>query len=185
MAPKASATPIMNCTTRLRSAPKVAPAPRKPFIGKKNTTNHCSTQKCWLADDREFRYRLIQFLPAELPARKSVGELADSVSSSVRPALRLHLGKLDSRRGYVYGVCPDRCLNGTEKICISEMFEVKLCSVGSNVIEVRRKYKHACTRFVASYLEFSRPTSRIYTTHRVRARREYFATGHEVEWYFC
>jgi hypothetical protein len=134
----------------------------------------------WLADDREFRHRLIQFLPPELPARRVSGELADSVASRVRPALRLRLGKLDSRSGYVYRVCPDGCLNGTEKICISEMFEVKLCFVGSNVIEDRRNYKHTCTRFVASHLKFSRPRAS-YTIHRVLARRQYVATRYEVE----
>src|ERR1700757_4192225 len=37
MAPEASATPMMICTTRLRSAPRVAPVPRKPFIERKTT----------------------------------------------------------------------------------------------------------------------------------------------------
>src|SRR4029077_11023377 len=31
---------MMSCTTRLRSAPKVAPVPRNPFIGKDSPTNH-------------------------------------------------------------------------------------------------------------------------------------------------
>src|ERR1700675_4226087 len=35
------ATPMTNCTTRFRSAPKVAPVPRKPFIERiDNTANH-------------------------------------------------------------------------------------------------------------------------------------------------
>src|SRR5713101_2513099 len=36
-APASRATPMMSCTTRLRSAPKVAPVPRKPFIEEKST----------------------------------------------------------------------------------------------------------------------------------------------------
>src|SRR5580704_14998084 len=105
----------------------------------------------------------------------------DSVTSRVRPATLLHLRKLDSRRRYVYSVCPDRCLNGVEKICTPEMLEVKLCFVGLNVIEDRRDYKHTCTRFVAADLQLSGSRGGIYTTHPVSACGKYLASGYEVE----
>jgi hypothetical protein len=103
--------------------------------------------------------------------------VVDSVTSGVRPALLLRLRKLDRRRRYVYGVRPDRCLNGVEKICTSEMLEVKLGFIGLNVIEDRRDYEHACTRFVAADLQLSRSRGGIYTTHPVSARGKYPASS--------
>ena len=103
--------------------------------------------------------------------------MVDSVTSGVRPALLLRLRKLDRRRRYVYGVRSNRCLNGVEKIFISEMLEVELRFVGLNVIEDRRDYKHACTRFVAADLQLSGSRCGIYTTHPVSARGKYPASG--------
>ena len=122
-------------------------------------------------------------LAPELPTQQVSGDVVGSVTSRVRPAWLLRLRELDSRRWYVYGVCPNRGLDGAEKICTSEMLKVKLRFVGLNVIEERRDYKHACTRFVAADLQLSRSRGGIYTTHPVRACGKYLAAGYEVERY--
>ena len=111
-----------------------------------------------LQPEPQFRpeFALCRAIPfARTPRQKVNGDLANLVASRGRRALLLRLGKFDSRRGYAYGVCPDRCLNGAEKIIISEMLEVELRAPGLNVIEDGRDYKHACTHFVASDLQLS------------------------------
>src|SRR5579863_31595 len=125
----------------------------------------------------------MRFLAPEFPAGSHC-DPADSVARG-RSALLFRLGKFDSRRRYGYGVCPDRCLDGAEKILVPDMVEVKLCMPDFSIIEQSRNYEHACTRFVASDFQFLRSRGGLYPTHPIRASRKHLASGYEVVRYLC
>jgi hypothetical protein len=96
----------------------------------------CDRQTVGLQSGRSSRF-VVKFLSRELPAGKVSGDLADSVASRGRCALLFLQGKYDSRGRYRYRICPNRGLNGAEKILIPDMLEVKLCVRGLSAIKDR------------------------------------------------